>query len=84
MNPTPHHAAMYHLPEVAHGRFNLNPAPMLAGVVDASGLKGSKPMIEGLVVDARPKPSIGKINLTTVKDVPATKVPLGMVRLEMH
>ncbi len=75
---------MYHLPEIAHGRFNLNPAPMLAGVVDASGLKGSKPMIEGLVVDAKAKHSVHKVNLTTVKDVPATKVPLGMVQLELH
>jgi len=84
MNPTPHRAEMYHLPEVAHGRFNLNPAPMLAGIVDTSGLKGSKPTIEGLVHDAKPKPSTHKMNLTTVKDVPATHVPLGMVRLEKH
>ena len=84
MNPVAQFAEMYHLPNVTHGRFNLNPAPMLAGVVDTSGLKASKPTLEGLVHNPREHLTAKNVNLCVTKDVPATQVPLGMVRLEMR
>jgi len=88
MNPNPHHAEMYHLPNVAHGRHNLNPEPMLAGIVDVSVLKKTHAnvhaIIDGVVQNPQHNLTHRKANVTRVSDVPATKVPLGMVQLELH
>ncbi len=88
MNPHPHHAEMYHLPDVADGRQGLSPAPMLAGVVDVSVLKKLNPnvhgMVDGVVQNPQHNLSHRKANVTRTSDVPATKTPLGMVQLELH
>ncbi len=73
------------MPEVAYGRHNLNPGPMLAGVVNVADTRSAgMPNIAGLVVDAKAGVRGCEPNVHRVSGVPATKVPLGMVRLEMR
>jgi len=85
MGHMPHHSVSYSMPEVTHGRYNLNPPPMLAGVVDTSALRmADMPTISGLVTSPREHLKVDGINVVKCSDIPATKVPLGMVRLEQH
>lgn len=83
MSFVPHHEMSFHMPNVAHGRINLNPGPMLAGVVNvADTRRDAQPNISGLVVNPREHLTLGGVNVVKVACVPATKVPLGMVQLE--
>jgi len=80
-----HHSMTYTMPEVAHGRVNLNPPPMLAGVVDTSLYRMAEaPTVTGLVTSPKEHLKVGGINVTKCSDIPATKLPIGMIRLEQH
>lgn len=85
MSFAPHHELSYHMPNVAHGRYNLNPGPMLAGVVNVADTRAAgAPNIAGLVMDAKAGVKGCEPNVHRTSGVPATKLPLGMVRLEMR
>lgn len=76
------HHMSYEMPQVVKGRVGLNPPAVLPGMVSSAGSHYMKPTIAGLVMNKKAAPP--QVPVTHCKNAPATKLPLGMVRLEQH
>jgi len=79
---TPHHAMFGHkLPMPTVSKTGLPDMPHMAGLVEVKGSHYKMPNVDGIVSAPKPK----AIAVPTEKVKPsATKMPIGMVQLELH